>query len=51
MFKMYIKIVYKCLNDWFGLVNFVTKLKIIFYLSNSMDDELKKEIEQSLDRI
>ena len=36
------------MNDEIGLVNFNAKLKIIFYLSNFMDDELKKEIEQSL---
>jgi hypothetical protein len=36
------------LNEGIGLVNFTAKLNIIFYLSNFMDDELKKEIEQSL---
>jgi hypothetical protein len=36
------------LNEVIGLVNFTAKLNIIFYLSNFMDDELKKEIELSL---
>ena len=36
------------MNDGIELVNFDMKLNIIFYFSNVIDEELKKEIEQSL---